>query len=236
MSDERVQRYDAPQRVFHMVNLIGMFILLGTGLTIYNLTFLGYQPFSEFAKAMFGEVYMPLIYDMHILGAFTILGALLFHILYDTGIKGVFWSELPGRADFRGFGIMAKNFLGLSKDYIKFHKYNPGQKITHVMIALVVVLIGATGFIMSANYRWMVPIWWLNLDFDFVLYWARVAHDLLTFTLVTLVLMHFYFSMRKENFTAGKSIITGWIPKSFQEAHYAATEEPELIPAKLRED
>ena len=163
MVEERIHRYDIPQRAYHMVNLIAMFILLGTGLTIYDMSILGYRPFTAIAEAIFGQVYNPPIFQFHIYAAFILLGALIFHILYDVGIKGVFWSELPSRADLGGFGIMAKNFLGLSKVYVKFPKYNVGQKIVHISIALVMVLIGATGFMMSANYRWLVPIWWLKM-------------------------------------------------------------------------
>jgi cytochrome b subunit of formate dehydrogenase len=231
MVEERVQRYDIPQRIYHWVNLSSLLILLWTGLTIYNLNLFGVQPFSDFATMLIGQNYNPLIFDLHKYSAFILVGSLLFHILYDTGIRGIFWSELPKSADFRGFNVMAKNFLGRTKEYVKFPRYNPGQKMLHIGIAIVVVLIGATGWMMNANYRWLVPIWWLNLDFDFLLYWTRVLHDVLTFALVTMVVMHFYFAVRFENLPTFRSMVTGWVPKSYQEKHFSSTEEPEIIPA-----
>jgi cytochrome b subunit of formate dehydrogenase len=230
--DDKVKRYDKPQRAFHWVNLLALLILLGTGLTIFDLSIVGFQPFSAIAQALVGDVYTPLMFDLHIYAAFGLLGAFIFHLAYDTGIRGIFWSELPGKGDFRGFNVMAKNFLGISDEYIKFHKYNPGQKMVHIGIAIVVVLIGATGFMLSADYRWIVPIWWLNLDFDFVLFWARSLHDLLTFVLIALVVMHFYFAVRKENWPTFVSMVSGWVPKSYQAKHFSKTEEPEIIPAK----
>lgn len=234
MTEEKVQRYDPIQRIYHWVNLTSLLILLWTGLTIYDLTILSVTPFSAFAKAAIGTEYTPLIFDLHRYSAFVLLGALLFHIGYDTGIRGIFWSELPSKADFRAQNIMAKNFLGLTKEYVKFHKYNPGQKMLHIGFAIAVPLIGATGFMLSANLRWLVPIWWFNVDFDFILYWARLAHDVITFVLVTLVVMHFYFSSRIENLPTFRSMVTGWVPKSYQEKHFAPSEEPEIIKVKSK--
>ncbi len=231
MTDERVRRHDIPQRVYHWVNLSSLLILLWTGLTIYDLNLFGLQPLSAFAQAVIGATYTPLIYDLHRYAAFTLLGSLIFHITYDTGIRGVFWSELPSRADFKAQNIMAKNFLGRSREYVKFHKYNPGQKMLHIGIAVVVILIGASGLMLSANYRWLVPVWFFNVDFDFLLYWTRVLHDVLTFALVAMVVMHFYFSARLENLPAFRSMITGWVPRHYQEKHFSSTEEPEIIPA-----
>ncbi|MEE9585858.1 MAG: cytochrome b/b6 domain-containing protein [Nitrososphaerales archaeon] len=231
MMEERVQRYDIAQRAYHWVNLAALLLLLWTGLTIYDLNLLGVKPLSAFAAAVIGEVYTPLIFEIHRYAAFVLLGALMFHIVYDTGIRGVFWSELPSRADFRAQNITAKNFLGLSKEYIKFPRYNPGQKMLHIGFAAVVLLVGATGFMLSANYRWLVPIWWLNIDFDVLFFWVRITHDLLTFALVAMVVMHFYFAIRKENWPTFKSMVAGWVPKSYQEKHFAAGEEPEIIPA-----
>lgn len=231
MTEERVKRYDIPQRVYHWVNLSSLLVLLWTGLTIYDLNLFGIQPLSSFARTAFGAAYTPIIYDLHRYAAFTLLGALIFHVTYDTGIRGVFWSELPSRAELRANSILTKSFLGMSKQYVKFHKYNPGQKMLHIGIALVIVLIGASGLMMSANYRWLVPIWFLNVNFDLVLYWTRVLHDVLTFALVAMVVMHFYFAVRLENIPEFKSMFTGWIPKHYAEKHFSPTEEPEIIPA-----
>jgi len=231
MSSQKVKRHDVFQRVYHWVNLGALLLLLWTGLTIYDLNILGIRPFSSFAIILFGDTFTSFVYEIHRYAAFTLLGGLIFHVLYDTGIRGVFWSELPSKADLRGMNIMAKNFLGISKEYVKFHKYNPGQKMLHIGIAIVIVLIGATGFIMSANYRFLVPIWWLPVNFDFVLYWSRITHDLLTFALIALTTLHFYFGARKENWPTFRSMISGVVPKEYQEKHFSSTEEPEIIPA-----
>lgn len=235
MSEQKVKRHDIIQRIYHWVNLGALLLLLWTGLTIYDLNILGVQPFSAFATLLIGDVFTPLIYEIHKYAAFALLGGLIVHIVYDTGIRGVFWSELPNKADIKGMIIMGKSFFGLTKEYIKFHKYNPGQKMLHVGFAFVIPLIGATGFMMSANYRFLVPIWWLPLDFDFVLYWSRVAHDMLTFVLVALTTMHFYFGARKENWPTFRSMVTGVVPKDYQEKHFSPNEEPEIIPAPKEE-
>ena len=236
MEEERVQRYNIVQRVYHWVNLAALLLLLWTGLTIYDLNILGVNPLSAFAAAIIGEAFTPLIFEIHRISAFVLLGALIFHIAYDTGIRGAFWSELPTKADFRAQNITAKNFLGLSKEYVKFPRLNPGQKMLHIGFAVVVLLIGATGFMLSANYRWLVPIWWLNIDFDLLFFWVRITHDLLTFALVAMVVMHFYFAARKENWPTFRSMVVGWVPKSYQEKHFASGEEPEIIPAPDEED
>ncbi|MFC1754523.1 cytochrome b/b6 domain-containing protein [Thermoproteota archaeon] len=235
MSSQEVKRHDIFQRAFHWVNFGALLLLLWTGLTIYDLNILGIQPFSAFAILLIGDVFAPLIFEIHKYAAFALLGGFIFHVLYDTGLRGVFWSEIPSKADLRGMNIMAKNFLGISKEYVKFHKYNPGQKMVHIIIAIVVVLIGMTGFIMSANYRFLVPIWWLPLNFDFVLYWSRIAHDVLTFVLITLTALHFYFGARKENWPSFISMFSGVVPKEYQENHFSATKEPEIIPAPKEE-
>ena len=229
MVEEKVVRYDIFQRVYHWVNLASLLILLWGGLTIFDLNILGVRPFSAIAQAVIGQNYTPLVADLHKYASFILLGSLIFHIGYDTGIKGLFWSELPSKAELKAQNIMAANFLGRSKVYVKFHKYNPGQKMLHIGFAFVILLIGATGLMLSANYRWMVPVWWLNIDFDFLNYWTRVIHDLLTFVLITMVIMHFYFAVRRENLPSFKSMIVGWVPKSFQDQHFAKGEEPELI-------
>ena len=235
MSNQTVQRYDFAQRMYHWVNLGALLALLWTGLTIYDLKILETRPFSSFAAILIGDIYMPLIQNIHNTAAFVLLGSLIIHIIYDVGIKGIFWSELPSKSDFRAQNILAKNFLGVSKEYVKFPKYNIGQKMLHIGFAVVIVLIGATGFMMSANYRFLVPIWWLNIDFDFLFYWVRITHDILTFVLITMVTMHFYFGTRKENWPTFKSMITGKVPKDYQEKHFSSSEEPEIIPAPKEE-
>ena len=235
MSNQTVQRYDFAQRIYHWVNLGALLALLWTGLTIYDLKILETRPFSSFAAILIGDIYMPLIQNIHNTAAFVLLGSLIIHIIYDVGIKGIFWSELPSKSDFRAQNILAKNFLGVSKEYVKFPKYNIGQKMLHIGFAVVIVLIGATGFMMSANYRFLVPIWWLNIDFDFLFYWVRITHDILTFVLITMVTMHFYFGTRKENWPTFKSMITGKVPKDYQEKHFSSSEEPEIIPAPKEE-
>ena len=235
MSTQTVQRYDFAQRMYHWVNLGALLALLWTGLTIYDLKILEIRPFSSFATILIGDVYTPLMQNIHNTAAFVLLGSLIIHIIYDVGIKGIFWSELPSKGDLRAQNILAKNFLGVSKEYVKFPKYNIGQKMLHIGFAVVIVLIGATGFMMSANYRFLVPIWWLNIDFDFLFYWVRITHDILTFVLITMVTMHFYFGIRKENWPTFKSMITGKVPKDYQEKHFSSSEEPEIIPAPKEE-
>ncbi len=236
LSGQTVQRYDSVQRIYHWVNLGALLVLLWTGLTIYDLNIFGTRPFSAFAAALIGDVFTPLMFGLHRYAAFALLGGLIIHIIYDTGIKGIFWSELPSKADLRAQNILAKNFLGISKEYVKFPKFNIGQKMLHIGFAIVIVLIGATGFMMSANYRFLVPIWWLPLDFDFILFWARVAHDVLTFVLITLVVMHFYFGVRRENIPTFKSMLSGKVPKEYHEKHFSSSEEPEIIPAPKEEE
>jgi len=235
MNEDRVQRHDVAQMTYHWVNLSSLLILLITGLTIYDLNIMGLRPFSAFFKAVLGGApYNPLVFDLHRYAAFVLLGALIFHILYDTGVRGVFWSELPSRAELRAQNILAKNFLGLTKEYVRFHKYNPGQKMLHIGFAIVVPLIGATGFMLSANYRWLVPVWWFGVSFDLIQFWVRVTHNLLTYILVAMVVMHFYFAVRKENWPTLKSMFVGWIPKSYHEEHFAKGEEPEIIRPEVR--
>ena len=231
LSNQTVQRYDLIQRIYHWANLGALLVLLWTGLTIYDLNIFGTRPFSSFVTTLVGENFMPLIFGLHIYAAFALLGGLIMHIIYDTGIKGIFWSEIPSKADFKAQNILAKNFLGISKEYVKFPKFNIGQKMLHIGFAIVIVLIGATGFMMNADYRFLVPIWWLPLSFDFISFWARYIHDMLTFVLITMVVMHVYFGVRRENAPTFKSMFSGTVPKEYQEKHFSSSDEPELIPA-----
>ena len=138
-------RFDASQRLEHVVTLASTAILALTGLP---------QKFHEadisrFMISVLGGI--EIVRTVHHVFAILLAMGGIYHVLramYSILAKGSRLSMIPTWKDFTDGITMVKYFFGLSKEKPRFDRYSYGEKVEYWAMVWGTVLMGLTGFIM----------------------------------------------------------------------------------------
>jgi formate dehydrogenase subunit gamma len=198
---EEAKRYTVPQRIFHWVNAVSVFVLLISGLAIYSPNF-------------FASVNIPTStwFKLHMWFTPIFLAGIAFHIIHATFFLDRLGNLWFGRAEQRRSTIIIRNFFGITREYPKLGKYHPAQILVHWAFVANLLVLTLTGFILWKPLRYLIPFRLFGFGWDFI-FFNRILHDLFTASLASLVIGHFYFAVFiKKNWAELKAMFTGTIP------------------------
>ncbi len=208
----RIVRHVAAARAFHWVMSAAMLTLLLTGfLPVVGI---------EFAWV-----------TIHWVAGLALLAALVFHLahVFVRGTLAAMWVTPAERHEAR---VRVRRALGAALPPPgKPGKYPLENKLYHNVVALVSVVVVATGLVMMV--RVPTPLFTRNpyLFSDAVWGVVYVLHGLSGVALVTLVLAHVYFAVRPEKRWITWSMITGWIDRQHYLEHHDPTRWVVVAPA-----
>ena len=193
-------RHALADRLFHWFSAVCVLVLLGTSL----LPILG----VEFAWV-----------TVHWVAGLVLAALVLAHI-----VRAVFWQDLRSmwigwRELTRGWLDFRRALAGASALKIE-RKYSLAQRAIHLAFSIVVLTAIATGCLMLVKIDtpwWRRDPYWLGDRAWGIVY---VLHDLASLCLVTMVLIHIYFSLRPEKIYLTRSMVLGWITGEEFEKYY----------------
>ncbi|SVA96029.1 uncharacterized protein METZ01_LOCUS148883, partial [marine metagenome] len=201
MVGDKLLRHTLADRIFHWVMAGAVFVLLGTAFfPILGLDF-------------------PWV-TAHWVSGLVLTAAVLFHI-----VRAFFFQDLKtmwiSLEDLRNLiELIRWNFRLSPAIPGKSGKYSLAQKLIHHVMTLIVLLVVVTGLFMLVKID--TPWWERNPYLLEESSWGfiYVVHDLTAMCLITLVMVHIYFSVRPEKLFFLRSMLLGWITrKEYLEHH-----------------
>ena len=128
------------------------------------------------------------------------------------------WFEARDARDLR---LIVTNFLGRTRDYPAFGKYDPLQKLHHAFLTLV-----AAALIVSGAYLFANAEVWATFSHGWMRY-MRLVHDLAGFAFLAILVGHVYFGIIRVNWPQLVSMWTGRLRgSSFNLYHDAKRWQP----------
>ena len=198
---DKLLRHTLADRIFHWVMAGAVLVLLGTAFfPILGLDF-------------------PWV-TAHWVSGLVLTAAVLFHI-----VRAFFFQDLKtmwiSLEDLRNLiELIRWNFRLSPAIPGKSGKYSLAQKLIHHVMTLIVLLVVVTGLFMLVKID--TPWWERNPYLLEESSWGfiYVVHDLTAMCLITLVMVHIYFSVRPEKLFFLRSMLLGWITrKEYLEHH-----------------
>ena len=185
-----VHKYDLGARLFHWGNAIFVIALIVSGAALFIPGSL--RP-AVITWLRVHEVFA---------GVFT--AGVLIHVV-AAPLLGDWRAMWIHRQDWRDLKKIAANFLGRTRDYPCFGKYDPLQKLYHALLTLAGTAIIFTGvfLFLSAETISHHSHNWLR--------WMRLIHDLTSVTFTAFVLGHVYFGLIRVNWPELRAMFTGRI-------------------------
>jgi Ni/Fe-hydrogenase 1 B-type cytochrome subunit len=211
----RVLRYEIGARLYHWGNTL---LLLGLALTGIVL----------FAPGSLGRGSWLLLHEIFAV-LFVLALALHIFVAPRRGHGPSMWFDTR---DLRDLRLIAANFLGRTRDYPAFGKYDPWQKIYHACLTLL-----TTGLTVSGAYLFVSAEAWGTFSHEWMRL-MRLTHDLSAFTFIAIVVGHVYFGLIRVNWPRLVSMVTGHLRgSSFNLYHDAARWSPgdKTMKDRLRE-
>ena len=190
-----IVRHSLIDRLFHWITAISVSILLFTS-------------FLPILGIKFSWV------TLHWVSGF-VLGLVIFaHI-----VRSLFWQDLRsmwfGVRDVKETVTTLGWLLNLRSGALsKSGKYSPAQKLMHHGVSVFVLITIITGLLMMIKID--TPLWerdpyWLSDQSWGIVY---VLHGLAALILMSIVMIHIYFSLRPEKLMYLRSMIFGWLSKA----------------------
>lgn len=191
---DRLTRHRLADRLFHWVMAASVVVLLATGF----LPILGYR---------FDWV------PIHWIAGLVLTGATVFHI-----VRASIWQRLadivPGPRDALDSWRILRRAIGRrGEPPVQQGKYSVAQKLYHLAITVLVVVLIVTGLLMLAKID--TTLWQRNPYFLSSSTWGLVyvLHGYASMALISLLIIHVYFALRPEKLFFTRSMIVGWITR-----------------------
>ena len=128
------------------------------------------------------------------------------------------WFEARDARDLR---LIVVNFLGRTRRYPAFGKYDPLQKLYHVFLTLL-----AAGVIFSGVYLLLSAEVWATFSHAWMRD-MRIVHDAAGFAFLAILVGHIYFGVIRANWPQLVAMVTGRLRgSSFNLYHDAARWRP----------
>ncbi len=190
-SSDRIVRHHLSDRVFHWVQALCIFVLLGTSL----LPVLGVQ---------FSWV------TIHWVTGVVLTVAVVFH-----AVRASFWQSLSS------MWISLRDIRTLWRGReLKPGKYSLAQKTVHHAATLITLVAIVTGFVMMVGIDgpfWERDPYFVSADTRGLIY---VLHGFTALFFVTMIIVHIYFGLRPEKLHFTRAMIKGWITRAeYQDNH-----------------
>ncbi len=190
-----IARHSLIDRLFHWITAISVLILLFTAF----LPILGIK-FSWVTLHWISGIVLGLVVFAHI-------------------VRSFFWQDLRsmwfGVRDIKETIATLLWLLNLrSGTLFKSGKYSPAQKLMHHGVSVFVLITIITGLLMMVKID--TPFWdrdpyWLSDQSWGIVY---VSHGLAALFLMSIVMIHIYFSLRPEKLMYLRSMIFGWLSRA----------------------
>ncbi|MEW6127564.1 MAG: cytochrome b/b6 domain-containing protein [Acidobacteriota bacterium] len=206
------EKYELGARLYHWGNFVFLMMLAVSGLALFV------------PRSIRGTIFSWVL--IHEIFAGLYIVGLLVHIIsaLTKGEPRTMWFEKRDWADLK---TIMGNFFGRTKNYPRFGKYDPLQKIYHALLTVVSMVLIFTGIYLVFS----VEVWatfshgWLR--------WQRLLHDLSAFIIVAIILGHIYFALIRVNWANLAAIINGKVSaKYFRLRHSAARWRPRVAKSK----
>jgi Ni/Fe-hydrogenase 1 B-type cytochrome subunit len=212
-ADARVRRFEVGARLYHWGNLLFVLGLTLSGMALFSPGALGTAPWLV----------------IHEIFAVAFAAALLLHIVVAPrrGEGRSMWFD--GR-DVRDLRVILANFLGRTREYPAFGKYDPLQKVHHAFLTLL-----SAALIGSGAYLFMSAEVWATFSHSWMRS-MRLVHDLAGFAFLAILLGHLYFGIIRVNWPLLVSMLTGRLRgSSFNLYHDANRWQPRDAEASTHE-
>ena len=182
----RVLKYEVGARVYHWGNSVFVLGLAVTGVALFEPGSLGGGPWLLLHEGF----------------AVAFIAALALHIVVASrrGERRSMWFDAD---DLRDLRLIATNFMGRTRSYPAFGKYDPLQKLYHAFLTLL-----AAGVMFSGAYLFLSAEAWATFSHAWMRM-MRVAHDVTAFAFLAIVLGHMYFGVIRVNWPQLVSMWTG---------------------------
>jgi cytochrome b subunit of formate dehydrogenase len=196
-----IVRHSLIDRLFHWITAISVLILLFTA-------------FLPIVGIKFSWV------TLHWVSGIVLGLVILAHI-----VRSFFWQDLRsmwfGIRDIKETIATFLWLLNLKPGALcKSGKYSPAQKLMHHGVSVFVLVTIITGLLMMVKID--TPFWerdpyWLSDQSWGIVY---VSHGLAALFLMSIVMIHIYFSLRPEKLMYLRSMISGWLSRAeFMDQH-----------------
>lgn len=197
-----VRKYEAGARLYHWGNALVLGGLVVSGLAL-------------FAPGSLRPAGVSWLLAHELLAGLFAAGLAL-HIVRATsrGDRHSMWFE---RRDWKDLRVIAANFMGRTRQYPRFGKYDPWQKIYHAVLTLLsaVMIFSGASLLLSAEGFAAPGREWLR--------WQRLFHDLAAFVFIAVAAAHIYFGVIRVNWPNLIAMFTGRLsPGYFRLRHSAA--------------
>jgi Ni/Fe-hydrogenase 1 B-type cytochrome subunit len=212
-ADARVRRFEVGARVYHWGNLLFVLGLALSAVALFRPGSLGPGPWLL----------------IHEISAVAFTAALLLHIVVAPrrGEGRSMWFEAR---DVRDLRLIATNFLGGTRDYPAFGKYDPLQKLHHAFLTVL-----ATALIFTVTFLFVSAEAWATFSHDWMRD-MRLLHDLAGFAFLAILVGHLYFGIIRVNWPLLVSMWTGRLRgSSFNLYHDAHRWQPRDAEANTHE-
>ncbi len=188
------EKYELGARLYHWGNFVFLVMLAVSGIALL-------VPRS--IRTLFGSWLL-----IHEIFSVLYIGGLLVHIFaaLKRGEPRTMWFE---RRDWSDLKIIAANFFGRSRQYPRFGKYDPLQKIYHAVLTIISAVL-----VFSGIYLFFSVEAWATFSHEW-LRWQRLLHDLSAVAVVAVILGHIYFGLIRVNWANLAAIITGKLSASY---------------------
>lgn len=203
-ADARVLKYEVGARLYHWGNLLFVLGLALSGVALFAPGSVGRGPWLL----------------VHEIFAIAFIVALGMHIVLAPrrGDGRSMWFEAR---DVRDLRAIAANFLGRTRSYPAFGKYDPLQKLYHTFLTLL-----SAGLIFTGAYLVLSAEAWATFSHAWMRN-MRMVHDVTAFAFLAILVGHVYFGVIRVNWPQLVSMWTGRIRgASFNLFHDAARWHP----------
>jgi len=199
---EKITRHSFMARMFHWVMAASMFTLLFTA-------------FLPIVGVKFAWV------QIHWIAGLVLTGAIIYHIIHATFFLD-FWSIWIGPKDIPEFRTEILREMGRDVPGPKSGKYPLGNRLYHLAILVVGLLVAISGLFMMSRVR--QPLFTRNpyILADSTWGLTYVLHGACGVALIGLVIAHVYFAVRPEKWWITKAMILGTITRRDYLAHHDA--------------
>jgi cytochrome b subunit of formate dehydrogenase len=200
----RVTKYEIGARLYHWGNALLLVGLAVSGVALFAPGSLGEGPWLV----------------IHELSAVAFIALLVLHIIVAPR-RGEGRSMWFDRRDVRDLRLIAANFLGRTRNYPAFGKYDPFQKLYHALLTVL-----ATGTIFTGAYLLLSAEAWATFSHSWMRF-MRIVHDLAGFAFLAILVGHIYFGVIRVNWPELVAMVIGRLRgSSFNLYHDAARWRP----------
>lgn len=195
------EKYELGARLYHWGNFVFILMLAVSGIAL-------------FAPRAVRSTMLSWVLIHEIFAALYILGVLV-HIVsaLTRGEPRTMWFEAR---DWRDLKTIFANFFGRTRDYPRFGKYDPLQKIYHAVLTLLSIAI-----LVSGVYLFLSAEAWATFSHEWMR-WQRLVHDVSAFGFIAVVIGHIYFGLIRVNWASLAAIVTGKLPASYFRLRHSA--------------